>query len=155
MGRVLTLEEAIKASHKLKRQGKTTVLVGGCFDILHKGHFVFLKQAKKQGDILFVALENDENVARLKGSNRPINPQQKRAQALTASDTVDYIILLPTLRTDEEYFSLTQNFSPTIIAVTEGDPKRKQKEEQAKAVGGKVVAVTKRITQYSTTKLVA
>ena len=39
---------------------KKTVLVGGCFDILHIGHVRFLQAAKKQGDILIVVLESDE-----------------------------------------------------------------------------------------------
>lgn len=153
MSKILTLEEAIKTSKKIREQGKTIVLAGGCFDILHKGHLVFLKAAKKQGDFLFVALESDENVVRLKGRWRPVNSEQKRAHALALLDTVDIVFLLPKLTTDEEYAAVTKQLSPNVIAVTEGDPKYPQKKKQAEACGGIVRIVTMRLENYSTSQL--
>ena len=44
---ILTVEESIRLSEKLKQQGKQIVLAGGCFDILHLGHIKFLESAKK------------------------------------------------------------------------------------------------------------
>lgn len=58
---------------------KKLVLAGGVFDLLHYGHIKFLKEAKKYGDILIVALESDTTVQRLKGKSRPIFNQQIRA----------------------------------------------------------------------------
>ena len=148
MGKVIKLEEAIKVSNELRDQGKTIVLVGGCFDILHLGHKIFLEKAKKQGDALFVALESDENVQRLKGKDRPINNQEARAANLANFDNVDYVILLPVLISTEDYSSFTKKLSPNVIAITEGDPKQAEKESQ-----GKVVVVTKHLADFSTTKI--
>lgn len=153
MGKVTTLEEATEISKKLRSQGKTIVLVGGCFDILHGGHLTFLENAKAQGDVLLVALESDENVRRLKGKNRPINNQQNRATNLASLDVVDFVILLPRLISNKGYFAMTKKISPDIIAITEGDPKQTEKEIQAKAVGGKVVVAIKYLANYSTTRI--
>lgn len=155
MGKVVKLEEAIRISEELKKQSKTIVLVGGCFDILHQGHLIFLEKAKTQGDYLFVALESDTNVKRLKDNGRPINKQGLRAENLAKLDKVDYVISLPTFTTDRAYFAFTKHLSPDIIAITEGDPKEKEKQRQATAVGGRVVVVTKYIKKYSTTKVLA
>ena len=57
------------------------MLVGGCFDVLHLGHIKFLQAAKKIGDILFVFVESDENVKKIKGEARPINNQTERARS--------------------------------------------------------------------------
>lgn len=153
MNKVVSLEEAIKRSNNLRKQGKTLVLTGGCFDILHQGHVAFLEKAKKQGDVLFVALENDKNVARLKGRGRPVNSEQKRAHALALLDAVDFVFILPVLTTDEEYAALTKRISPHIIAVTEGDPKYAQKKKQVQACGGTVRTVIGRLEDYSTSQL--
>lgn len=151
MEKIITLEHARAIAKQLRTQGKRIVLVGGCFDILHEGHLIFLQLAKAQGDVLFVAVENDEKVQKLKGSPRPVNSQEKRTKILAGLDLVDYIIILPTFQTDEEYLRFTQMLSPHVIAITQGDPKTAEKDKQAQLVGGKVVAVTKRIEQYSTT----
>ncbi len=153
MEKVVTLKEAGKISKQLKEAGKIIVLGGGCFDILHQGHLAYLKQAKNQGDVLFVTLESDSNVRRLKGDRRPINSQQQRAKQLIKLSFVNYIILLPPLLGYQQYFDITQKLSPDIIAITEGDPKQKEKEIQAKEVGAKVVTVVERFKEYSTTSI--
>lgn len=153
MGEVVTLDQSIIISKRLREEGNIIILVGGCFDILHPGHLTFLERAKKQGDVLFVVLESDENVRNLKGKKRPVNDQQKRARALAAFDAVNYIIMLPQFSFDRDYFALTKKLSPNIIAITEGDPKQAEKQKQAKAVGAKLVVVTKYLKGYSTTNV--
>lgn len=61
MGVILNTNKLEKIS-ELKRNGKTLVLAGGCFDILHTGHIKFLKNAKKAGDILIILLESDKKI---------------------------------------------------------------------------------------------
>lgn len=151
--KIVSIEEAKKISKQLKYDGKRIVLAGGCFDIIHPGHLIYLEKAKTQGDVLFVALESDSNVRRLKGEDRPINGQLQRAEQLANLSFADYIILLPALLGYRQYFDLTQKLSPHIIAITEGDPKQKEKEIQTKEIGAKVIAVVKHYKKYSTTKL--
>ena len=155
MKKMVVLDEAINISKRLKSQGKTIVLAGGCFDVLHKGHYTFLTKAKMQGDILIIALESDENVKKLKGEERPINTQLHRAGTLAALAIVDYVLLLPQFTYNREYFNMTNAILPHTIAITEGDPKKNEKQKQATAVGAKLISVTKRLEEFSTTQMLS
>lgn len=119
------------------------VLVGGCFDLLHFGHISFLKQAKTLGDHLVVALESDESAARMKGPSRPIHTQKQREEMLLSLSFVDEVILLPPLKTDQEYLDLVKKVSPDVIAITQGDPIKEKKEEQAKQVNAQLIEIPK------------
>lgn len=130
------------------------VLVGGCFDILHPGHVIFLKKAKQVGDKLIVLLESDEKIRKLKGSGRPIHKQKERAILLKALKFVDEVILLPYIDKEIDYDKYIQKIKPDIIATTLGDPYIKYKKRSAKKVGAKLKCVTKRIENYSTSQLV-
>ena len=78
-------------SHK-----ERVVLTNGCFDVLHRGHLQLLYHAKALGDILIVAINNDESVRRIKGPGRPINSEMDRAEMLAAMEMVDYVTLFAT-----------------------------------------------------------
>ena len=56
----------------LNRKNQTIVFTNGCFDLLHEGHLHLLKEAKKLGNILIVAVNADDSIKRLKGNSRPI-----------------------------------------------------------------------------------
>lgn len=154
MKKILDLEQAQPLAKNLRKEGKTTVLTGGCFDILHLGHIKFLTAAKKQGEVLMVALESDENVKKLKGAGRPINTQKVRAEILSALEMVNYVILLPLMDGHADYFSLVQNLKPAVIAVTAGDPHLKQKQKQAQIIGAVLKVVTTHLESTSTSRLV-
>jgi FAD synthetase len=122
---------------------KVTILVGGCFDLLHYGHISFLKQAKSYGNYLIVALESDENVQKNKGNSRPIHTQKQRKEMLQALTFINEVIELPPMHRDEEYFDLIRRIKPNVIALTEGDPILDKKMAQAKQTGAKVVIIGK------------
>lgn len=136
--KVVTLQQAFSLSKKFKTEGKTTVLVGGCFDIFHYGHFMFLKNARKKGEVLFIALENDERVKILKGIERPITPQNARAEILSSFPFVDFVFTLPTFKSDMEYRKMTIDFAPSVIALTKGDINLSKKERFAKEISAKI-----------------
>lgn len=153
MQKILTVDYASEKSNELHKQGKTIVLAGGCFDILHIGHVEFLERAKKLGDVLFVALESDETIRKGKGDNRPINTQTDRATVLAALSSVDYVILLPPMERNQDYDIFTLALKPAIIATTKGDEARHHKERQARLLGGKVIDVMQRLHTISTSRL--
>lgn len=154
MKKILTIEHAIKITNELHKVGRRVVLAGGCFDLLHRGHINFLQKAKEQGDVLFVFLESDESIKKIKGSNRPINNQHDRAIILEELESVDYVIMLDPGLTDKDYYNMILNLKPAIIATTAGDIHREQKEKQAKAAGGRVVDVIDIVKDNSTTRLI-
>ena len=73
----------------LRRHKSKIVFTNGIFDILHRGHVDYLKEAKKMGDVLIVGLNSDASTRRLKGNNRPIFKQNDRAALLLALQSVD------------------------------------------------------------------
>ena len=68
-------------------------LTCGCFDIIHCGHLKNLKSCKKMCNKLFVCLSSDNQIKRLKGSNRPINNINDRINMLINYEFIDNIIL--------------------------------------------------------------
>ncbi|GHB14440.1 bifunctional D-glycero-beta-D-manno-heptose-7-phosphate kinase/D-glycero-beta-D-manno-heptose 1-phosphate adenylyltransferase HldE [Salinicola rhizosphaerae] len=83
------LVQAVRAS---QARGERVVMTNGCFDILHAGHVAYLEQARKLGDRLIVAVNDDDSVARLKGPKRPINTLSRRAQVLAGLAAVDWVV---------------------------------------------------------------
>lgn len=152
MNKILTIEQMIEVSNKLKNQNKSIVVVGGCFDLIHFGHIQFLEKAKAQGDILFVLLESDTSIKRLKGIDRPIHTQDQRAHMLAALQIVDFVVKLPLLES-KEYDDIIGSLKPDIIATTKGDPNRSHKERQSIISHAKVIDVVKRNEEFSTSKI--
>lgn len=152
--RIFTPQEAVLLATLLNQRGEKIVLAGGCFDILHPGHILFLKKAREEGDFLFILLESDEKVKKLKGAGRPINRQEDRAIVLSELRFVDGVIMLPKLPSDNDYDRLIAQLKPAVIAVTDSDPNLLKRERQAEMAGGIIKSVTRRIS-HSTTKTLA
>ncbi len=76
-----------------KRQGRCVVFANGCFDTLHVGHIRYLEGARREGDVLVVAVNADSSVCNLKGPGRPILDENARAQLVAALRCVDYVVL--------------------------------------------------------------
>ncbi len=87
---IAVLERRIE---EYRAEGKRVVLTNGCFDVLHRGHTRYLEQARQLGDVLVVAVNDDESTRRLKGPGRPINPAADRAAVLAALSGVDDVVL--------------------------------------------------------------
>lgn len=153
MNRIINVEKAAKISKKLKTEGKIIILAGGVFDILHIGHIKFLEAAKKRGNVLFVLLESDENVKKIKGKDRPINSQTDRALILSALKFVDYVVILNEMKTNKDYDNLIIKIKPDIIATTKKSPQEIHNIRQAKLVNAKVALVINRISDKSTSRL--
>ncbi|MBI4990530.1 adenylyltransferase/cytidyltransferase family protein [Candidatus Gottesmanbacteria bacterium] len=141
MNKIITLQKITQVIKSVHNTGKSIVLVGGCFDILHIGHIKFLEEAKKTGDILLVLLESDPKVKKLKGKNRPYFTQKERAQVIASLLYTDYVILLPEINQDRDYERLVMQLKPDIIAVTENDPLLKKKKHQADVAGSRLKTV--------------
>ncbi|WP_456383862.1 D-glycero-beta-D-manno-heptose 1-phosphate adenylyltransferase [Persephonella sp.] len=78
---------------KWRKEGKKIVFTNGCFDIIHAGHVDYLEKAKALGDVLVVGMNSDDSVRRIKGKERPINPQEYRKRVLEALKPVDLVIV--------------------------------------------------------------
>ena len=93
MGEVLSVAELKERLADLRRQGRTVAFANGHFDLLHVGHLRYLEAARAEGDALVVGLNDDDSVARLKGTGRPVVPATERAELLAALVPVDFVVV--------------------------------------------------------------
>ncbi len=93
MGTVLTEDELREAVAADKAAGRTVAFANGCFDLLHVGHVRYLQGSAAEADRLVVAVNSDSSVRGLKGPNRPILPEQDRAELVAALRGVSYVVL--------------------------------------------------------------
>src|SRR5438270_13775121 len=87
------LAEAARLAERLRADGQRIVLANGCFDLLHVGHVRYLAAARALGDVLFVGINGDAAVTRLKGRGRPLMPAGERAEILAALRAVDHVVV--------------------------------------------------------------
>lgn len=91
-GRILDRTGAERRCALIRNAGCTVVFTNGCFDLLHPGHILVLSRAAALGDFLFVGLNSDSSVKRLKGDRRPRMPLEARAAVLSALRFVDFVV---------------------------------------------------------------
>jgi D-beta-D-heptose 7-phosphate kinase/D-beta-D-heptose 1-phosphate adenosyltransferase len=89
--RVVEAGEAADLARSYRERGLDVVFTNGCFDLLHVGHVRLLAAARELGDVLFVAVNDDESVRRLKGEPRPLVPLEDRLELLAAIRSVDVV----------------------------------------------------------------
>jgi D-beta-D-heptose 7-phosphate kinase/D-beta-D-heptose 1-phosphate adenosyltransferase len=133
-----------------KGKGKKVVFTNGCFDLLHSGHLHLLREAKKLGDVLIVAINTDDSIRRLKGDGRPVLPLEERAELLAALDIVDYV----TSFEESEPSRLIQQLQPDVL-VKGGDWSQDQVvgRELVEENGGRVEVVPY-LEGHSTTHII-
>ncbi len=146
---ILTADSAAALAEKLRREGKVVGFTNGCFDLLHLGHLHSFIKAKEACDVLFVGLNTDASIKRLKGPERPINNQEMRSLMLASLDFIDYVVLFD----DDTALPLIEKVRPDVIA-KEGYPLDKWPEGQyVVAYGGKAVELP-RLEGFSSTNII-
>lgn len=109
--KIIAASEIQDRCDSLRRNGEIIVFTNGCFDLLHAGHVLYLESAKNLGDILIVGLNSDASVQRLKGPNRPINPQEERSMVLAALEAVDYVVIFE----NDTPYKLIEQVRPDVL----------------------------------------
>ncbi len=109
--KVITGDQAGELSRTLKREGKKTVFTNGCFDLIHAGHATYLLSARQLGDFLFVGVNSDSSVKRIKGEKRPVVPENERILLLASFVFVDRVILFD----EDTPYELIKAIRPDIL----------------------------------------
>jgi len=91
--KIVTRKQLGRVLAEHRQRGATIVLANGCFDALHVGHIRYLEAARREGDVLVVAVNSDLSVCALKGSGRPILSERARAALVGALRVVDFVVL--------------------------------------------------------------
>ena len=89
---MMSSEQLSIAVQDARDHGERIVFTNGCFDIIHAGHVGYLTEARKLGDRLVVAINDDASVRKLKGAGRPINPVERRMAVLAGLEAVDWVV---------------------------------------------------------------
>lgn len=146
---VLTVAAATQLASELREQGMIIGFTNGCFDILHPGHLSSFERARDLCDVLFVGLNSDASVRRLKGPTRPVNNEMARSAMVAALKPVSYVVIFE----DDTALPLIEKLRPDVIA-KEGYPIEKWPEGQlVESYGGKAVELP-RVDGFSTTSIV-
>jgi len=138
LGRVVSQDELILHVAEHKRNGERVVFTNGCFDLLHPGHIRGFELARALGDVLVVAINSDSSVRFLKGNNRPIIPQDERAEILAGLQAVDYVAVFDEITPRE----IIARVLPDVL-VKGGDWGENEivGREEVQAAGGRVVSI--------------
>lgn len=136
--KVLDRGELMVQVEHWRNAGKRIVFTNGCFDLLHAGHLSLLHQAAQHGDVLIVAVNSDDSVRRLKGTERPLVAERERAAMLAALGCVDAV----TIFGEDTPLEVLQAIRPDIL-VKGGDYRVEQVvgRELVESTGGRVALV--------------
>lgn len=150
MDKIYSREKLKGELDRCRREGKKIVFTNGCFDILHVGHTRYLREAKKNGGILVVALNSDSSVRAIKGEQRPLVPEAERADVVASLESVDYV----TIFDEHTPLELIEYLKPDIL-VKGGDWAEENivGRESVKKRGGRVIIIPE-IEGASTTNIV-
>ncbi|MFP4096376.1 MAG: D-glycero-beta-D-manno-heptose 1-phosphate adenylyltransferase [Cyclobacteriaceae bacterium] len=144
--KIYQLNDLLKKLEEDRSAGRKIAFTNGCFDILHRGHATYLREARSTGDLLIIGLNTDASVKRLKGESRPINHENDRAYLLESLECVDYVV-----KFDEDTpYELLSRIKPDIL-IKGGDYKL---EDVVGREFAKEVILIDFVEGYSTTKTI-
>lgn len=150
MKKLYTLSQLTKIIYEHKKRGQKVVLTNGCFDLIHVGHIRYLKESKKKGDILVLALNSDSSIRKLKGEGRPILNQKERAVIASSFYFIDYITFFDEPNVEKVLLALKPDIHAKGSDYTEETVPEK---ETVKGYGG-TIAITGGPKIKSTSQLI-
>ncbi len=138
VGKIQDIQNLVPIRQSLKDHQKKVVFTNGCFDILHRGHIHLLHKAKKLGDILLVAVNDDSSIRKIKGPTRPIFPLEERMEVLEAITDIDYLVSF----SEETPKEIISSLLPDVL-VKGGDWKSEEVvgKKEVEQAGGEVITI--------------
>lgn len=136
---------------RIRALPRPLVFTNGVFDVLHRGHVLYLERARAQGASMVVALNTDASARRLgKGPGRPLNSESDRAMVVAALESVSLV----TWFDEDTPLELIAELKPNLL-VKGGDYDMRKLAETGvvESYGGRALSIPF-IDGYSTTALV-
>lgn len=147
--KIITLEKALPLVQNLKQQGKVIGFTNGAFDCCHLGHLRSFIRAKRECDVLVVAVNSDASVKRYKGENRPIQDEKTRSTLLASLEYIDYVIVFE----EDTPQRIVETLRPDVLAKEGYTIDRWPEAQYAASYGARIVTLP-REEGYSTTQQV-
>ena len=148
--KIKSLKALKNLCQNLRKRRKRIVFTNGCFDLLHAGHVQYLEEARKQGDVLIVALNSDASVRKIKGPSRPLVAQKDRLRVIAGLESVNYVCLFG----EDTPINAIRSLKPDVL-IKGADWKHRDivGSEFVQSYGGKVATV-KYMKGRSTSQLI-
>ena len=147
---LINLQDINQLLERYRCENFKLVFTNGCFDLLHKGHLDLLSNAAGFGDKLFVGLNSDKSVKKLKGESRPKQNERTRAQKLLELKYVNHVIIFEDLTPQK----LIHALSPDVL-VKGGDYKKSEIVGAKHVIScGGVVKIVPLTPGFSTTAII-
>ena len=148
--KIFSFEGMITRAKQLRIVEKKIAFTNGVFDILHPGHIHTLSEAAKTADFLFVGINSDASVKRLKGDQRPLYNQDTRALMLASLAIVDVVAIFE----QDTPLELIEGLRPDVL-VKGGDYTIDQVAGAKEVIsyGGQVI-INPLLEGFSTTALI-
>jgi rfaE bifunctional protein nucleotidyltransferase chain/domain len=138
VGEVLSRDALAAWVDAARQAGRTIALANGVFDLLHVGHVRYLEGAKREADVLVVAVNDDASVRALKGPGRPVLPAADRAELVAALRVVDAVVVFP----EETVTPLLERLRPDVHCKgTDYTVATVPERETVRAYGGRTAIV--------------
>ena len=135
---VLTRAGAAAFAGRVRQRGGLVVFTNGVFDLLHPGHVRYLQDARALGQALIVAVNSDRSVRANKGPDRPVNPEQERAEVLAALSCVDAVVIFD----EDTPLGIVTELQPDILVKgADWGPDAIVGRDVVEARGGRVVRI--------------
>lgn len=135
---LLSANAAAALAERVRSRGGTVVFTNGVFDLLHPGHVRYLRQARALGGALIVAINSDRSVRALKGGDRPVNPEQERAEVLLGLASVDAVVIFD----EETPHAIVSAVKPDVLVKgADWSPDNIVGRDVVEARGGRVVRI--------------
>jgi rfaE bifunctional protein nucleotidyltransferase chain/domain len=136
--RILDRERLTEQIATARKNGACIVMANGCFDLLHAGHVRYLEAAKSLGDLLVVGVNSDDQARKLKGSGRPLLPQDQRAEIVASLEAVDFVTIFDEPTVEQLLLALKPDIHAKGTDYTEDSvPER----DVVRSYGGRVAIV--------------
>jgi len=110
--KVMSVAEAVAFVEHQRHLGREVVFTNGVFDLLHPGHVRYLQDARREGDVLIVAVNSDRSVRAIKGPTRPINSESERAEVLAGLACVDAVVVFD----EDDPQQMISRLQPDVLA---------------------------------------
>jgi rfaE bifunctional protein nucleotidyltransferase chain/domain len=147
---ILSTDEAVTRIGRVRADGGRVVFTNGVFDLLHPGHLRYLQQSRALGDALVVGVNSDRSVRAIKGENRPVTPEDERAEILAALSCVDVVVLFD----EDTPYALITRLRPDVLVKGADWPEDAMiGRDIVEARGGRVVRIPFE-AGYSTTRII-
>jgi rfaE bifunctional protein nucleotidyltransferase chain/domain len=147
--KIQTLAQLLQAVDQARLSGRTIAMANGVFDLLHVGHVRYLEGARELADVLVVAINTDRSARALKGPDRPVIPENERAELVAALACVDFVLLFD----EPDVRALLRVLKPDVqVKGTDYTPETIPERDVVASYGGRV-AVAGDPKDHSTTAL--